>query len=273
MSYEALMVHLDAERDSETRVQVALSLADRFQAALIGVAGLALRPRLAAGRIMVYSEPSPDDLPKMEAVLEEAGRHFLGKGQHLRHIEWRSALDPSIEFVTREARAADLVILGPRRPAGQLHDLSDPGAILLRAGRPVLVVPDTVPPLNLHRAIVAWKDTRECRRAVHDAIPLLQHVREVLLLEIGEEDTKNEAKKMLADVSRYLVRHKIVVSGEIWRRARAPAASEILDVVRDERADLIVAGGYGHSRLGEWIFGGVTHELLARSPVCCLLSH
>jgi nucleotide-binding universal stress UspA family protein len=63
------------------------------------------------------------------------------------------------------------------------------------------------------------------------------------------------------------------VGGEIWRRARAPAASEILKIVRDEKADLIVAGGYGHSRLGEWIFGGVTHEMLAQSPVCCLLSH
>src|SRR5262249_42403904 len=50
-------------------------------------------------------------------------------------------------------------------------------------------------------------------------------------------------------------------------------AAELLHLVRDEDADLIVAGGYGHSRLGEWIFGGVTHELLASSPVCCLLSH
>jgi nucleotide-binding universal stress UspA family protein len=273
MSYEALMVHLDAERDSESRVQVALGLADRFQAALIGVAGLALRPRFAAGGVAVYAEPTPDELQRMKAVLDDLGRRFLDKGQHLKHIEWRSALDSSFELVAREARAADLVILGPRRSAGQLHDLIDPGAILLRAGRPVLVVPDAVPPLSLHRAIVAWKDTRECRRAIYDAIPLLQHAREVLLLEVGEEDGKGEAKKVLADVTRFLVRHKVLVGGEIWRRARAPAASEVLNIIRDEKADLVVAGGYGHSRLGEWIFGGVTHELLAQSPVCCLLSH
>lgn len=273
MSYQALMVHLDAERDSETRVQVALALADRFQAALVGVAGLALRPRLAAGGIAVYSEPRPDEQQKMTALLDDLGRRFLGKGQHLRHIEWRCALEPSIELVAREARAADLIILGPRRPPAQLHDLVDPGAILLRVGRPVLVVPDTVPPLSLHRAVVAWKDTRECRRAVYDAIPMLQRAREVLLLEIGEENGKGEAKQVLADVTRYLIRHKVLVGGEIWRRARAPAASEILKIVRDEKADLLVAGGYGHSRLGEWIFGGVTHELLAKSPLCCLLSH
>ena len=73
--------------------------------------------------------------------------------------------------------------------------------------------------------------------------------------------------------SRAAVEEVVHARGEIWRRARAPAASEILKIVHDERADLIVAGGYGHSRLGEWIFGGVTHELLAHSPVCCLLSH
>ena len=148
-----------------------------------------------------------------------------------------------------------------------MHDLIDPGAILLRAGRPVLVVPDTVPPLDLHRAVVAWKDTRECRRAIHDAIPLLQHAREVLLLEVGEEDGKSEAKKVLADVTRYLVRHKVAggrkKSGDAPGRRRLPKSCRSC---RDEKADLIVAGGYGHSRLGEWIFGGVTHELLAQKP-------
>jgi len=55
-----------------------------------------------------------------------------------------------------------------------MQDLADPGVILLRAGRPVLVAPDTVAPLQLRRVVVAWKDTRECRRAVRDALPFLQ---------------------------------------------------------------------------------------------------
>jgi len=68
-------------------------------------------------------------------------------------------------------------------------------------------------------------------------------------------------------------RHGVVAVREVWRQPRGPVAAELLHLVRDEDADLIVAGGYGHSRLGEWIFGGVTHELLASSPVYCLLSH
>jgi nucleotide-binding universal stress UspA family protein len=154
-----------------------------------------------------------------------------------------------------------------------VRDLVEPGTILLRAGRPILVVPDTLARLPLRRVVVACKDTRECRRAVRDALPLLRQAKEVLLVEIGEDASKSQDKRSLADVARYLARHGVVVADEVWRRARGPAATELLELVRAENADLIVAGGYGHSRLGEWIFGGVTHQLLASSPVCCLLSH
>jgi nucleotide-binding universal stress UspA family protein len=174
--------------------------------------------------------------------------------------------------VSREARAADLVIVGARHAAGNVHDLADPGMILLRAGRPLLVVPDVVAPPQLRRIVVAWKETRECRRAVRDALPFLQLANEVLVLGIDEAQPET-AKQHLSDVAAYLRRHGVVAVREVWRQPRGPVAAELLHLVRDEDADLIVAGGYGHSRLGEWIFGGVTHELLASSPVCCLLSH
>jgi nucleotide-binding universal stress UspA family protein len=108
---------------------------------------------------------------------------------------------------------------------------------------------------------------------VRDALPFLLQAREVLVVEIGEDALQSQDKKNLADVGRYLVRHGVIVADEIWRRARGPVATELLELVRTEKADLVVAGGYGHSRLGEWFFGGVTHELLSSSPVCCMLSH
>ena len=273
MSFATMMVHVDVERDSERQIQFALRLADRFEAALIGVAGLVPRPAFAAGGIAVYAQPTNGDMRTMTACFEEAGKKFCTQGQDLTHVEWRSSLDFAAEFLAREARAADLIMVGPRHPAGNLHDFVDPGVILLRAGRPVLMVPDMVAPLQLHRAVVAWKDTRECRRAVRDALPLLQQAKEVLLLGIGEDETEAPARKILADVTDYLVRHGVVVADAVWRRARGPVATELLHFARNEKVDLIVAGGYGHSRLGEWIFGGVTHDLLTASPVCCLLSH
>lgn len=273
MSFAAMMVHLDVERDCEQRVQLALAVADDFQAALIGIAGLALQPAFAAGGVVVYREPTEHDCRAMTARFDEMGRKFCAQGQHLKQIEWRTALELPSELVSREARAADLVIVGPRRAGGNLHDLVDPGAILLRAGRPIMVVPDIVVPQAIRRVVVACKDTRECRRAVRDALPFLRRAREVLVVEIGEDDSKSQDKKVLADIARYLVRHEVIVADQIWKRARGPVATELLELVRAEKADLIVAGGYGHSRLGEWIFGGVTHKFLASSPVCCVLSH
>jgi nucleotide-binding universal stress UspA family protein len=271
MSYATMMVHVDAERDSEQRVQLALELAERFEATLIGIGGLALRPAFAGGGIAVYGEPTEHELQQMRVRLDHMGKKFCTQGQCLKEVEWRSSLEPPTDLVSREARAADLVIVGPRHPAGSA--LVDPGVILLRAGRPVLVVPDIIAPRGFRRVVVAWKDTRECRRALRDALPCLQQASEVLLLEIGENEAQSLAKKHLADVAGYLVRHRVIVAAQIVRPARGPVATELLHFVRDEQADLIVAGGYGHSRLGEWIFGGVTHALLAASPVCCLLSH
>jgi nucleotide-binding universal stress UspA family protein len=276
MSYATMMVHVDAEHDSEQRVQLALDLAERFEATLIGIAGLALRPAFASSGIVIYGEPTERELQYMRVRLEEMGRKFCGQGQCLKQVEWRSALELPNELVARQARAADLVIVGPRHPASAhlgRSDLIDPGVILLRAGRPVLVVPDIVTPHAFQRVMVAWKDTCECRRAVRDALPFLHQAKEVLLLGIGEGNAQPEAKKHLADVGRYLARHRVSVAAEVARSARGTVATELLNFARDEQADLIVAGGYGHSRLGEWMFGGVTHELLAPGHVCCLLSH
>ena len=268
MSFSTLMVHVDIEHDSERRIELAISLADRFQATLIGVAGYALWPAFMAGDVGL-TESHQYDLQKMTARFDERGKTFRARGRSLERIEWRSALEPLGELLLREARAADLLIIGRRRSKND----ADPGVIVLRAGRPVLLVPDPIAALPLRRVVVAWKDTRECRRAVRDALPFLQQAKEVLLVEIGENESESQAKKNLADVGAYLVRYRVIVAAEVWRRPRGAAAAELLHVVKEEKADLIVAGGYGHSRLGEWIFGGVTRELLSASPVCCLLSH
>src|SRR6516164_3785946 len=268
MSFAALMVHVDIEHDSEQRVELAIGLADRFQAALIGVAGCALWPAFMAGNAGL-TKSSQYDFQKVMARFDQRGKTFRAQGRSLKQIEWRSALESPGELLLREARAADLLIIGRRRSDGD----DDPGVMVLRAGRPVLLVPDAIAALPLRRVVVAWKDTRECRRAVRDALPFLQQAKEVLLVEVGEAESQPQAKKNLADVGAYLVRHRVIVAAGIWRRPRGPLAADLLHIVREEKADLIVAGGYGHSRLGEWIFGGVRRELLRASPVCCMLSH
>jgi nucleotide-binding universal stress UspA family protein len=120
---------------------------------------------------------------------------------------------------------------------------------------------------------VAWKDAREARRAVYDALPLLQSAQAVVLTEILEEGEDARAADRLKDVANYLSRHRVDMITQQVRPADVTASDSLIRFVQDENIDLLVAGAYGHSRLGEWAFGGVTRGLLAESPVCCLLSH
>ena len=115
MPFTTMMVHVDVERDCEQRVQLALALPDRFQAALIGVAGLALRPAFASGGVVVYRQPTEHECCAASARLDDKGKKFRAQGQHLNQVEWRTALELPYELVSREARAADLVIVGARQ--------------------------------------------------------------------------------------------------------------------------------------------------------------
>jgi nucleotide-binding universal stress UspA family protein len=172
-----------------------------------------------------------------------------------------------------ESRAADLVIIGNERETKDPFRALDPGSLLLKAGRPVLVVPKVVSSLSLRRVAIAWKDAREARRAVLDALPFLQKADSVVIVEVSEDGDTNRSGHPVGDVARYLARHGIEIVTEQARPAKASATEELLRLIRDDDIDMIIAGAYGHSRLGEWVFGGVTRGLLARSPVCCLFSH
>jgi nucleotide-binding universal stress UspA family protein len=137
----------------------------------------------------------------------------------------------------------------------------------------VLLVPEKVDSLRAENIVVGWKETREARRAVQDALPFLQEATRVTIVEVcgpGEEAT---AQSHLDDVAKYLSRHRIGGGPRVILQQEGSGAAQLIQLAADEKADLLVTGAYGHSRLGEWIFGGMTRDLLARSPICCLMSH
>ena len=267
------MVHLGAERGWDKRVQLAADLADRFQSALIGTAGWLPMPAFALDDIAIDDKTIDSERQKMVDLLAEMEEKFRASAKHVNHLEWRGTLDYPRDLVPRESRAADLLIIGRESVPGDPYFSLNPGITILRAGRPVLVVPDGVESLAARRIVVAWKDTRESRRATSDALPFLRKAEEVIIVEVCERGAEVQSQKQINDVADYLARHKVVVGAKIFLRAEQSVANELLRVTKDEKADLVVAGGYGHSRLGEWIFGGVTRDLLVNSPVCCLFSH
>lgn len=274
MPFAALMVHVEIEPYSGRRVELAVDLAERFHAALIGVAGWAPRPAFAAEGVVIDAALTSREIDDMKVRMAEVEAKFRLAAKPLRNTEWRAGLELPIELVLREARAADLLVIGREAVPGDWYRPLDLGGAVLRAGRPVLAVPPEIDRLSARRIVVAWKDTRECRRALTDALPFLQEADEVLLLEVCERGSEAEAEKRLDDVTAHLVRHRVAVGAKAYLRTKGTTiANKLLGFAKDEKADLLVAGGYGHSRLGEWIFGGVTRELLETSQICCLLSH
>jgi nucleotide-binding universal stress UspA family protein len=273
MSYASVMVYVEADGAPEQRVRLAAGLADEFNAMLIGLSALAAPPPMVADG-MVMDEPTDADIELMRAKLADKDGWFRGiAGGDRRRLEWRAVLDLPIEALAREARGADLVVIGQVAAPGGAYRALDPGAAILKLGRPTLIAPEGVGHLRGEHLVIGWKDTREARRAVRDALPFLQQAKRVTIVEAcgpGEEKT---ALGRLDDLARYLARHRIKAGPKVMLEQRGSGAAQLIEVAREERADLLVTGAYGHSRLGEWMFGGMTRELLATSPICCLMSH
>jgi nucleotide-binding universal stress UspA family protein len=283
MGYAAIMVHVDADADSDKRVALALALAAQWDAALVGAAAWALQSPGAGdiagedlgsdgGDIVGGEEADKAQVEEISAWLGRIAAHFKSiVGSSKQVVEWRSAVDYPTEFVIREARAADLLIVGPDR-TGDSYRSVDPGTAIVRAGRPVLLVPGGIESLNARRILIGWKDTREARRAVRDALPFLHKADEVLAVHVTEKARPGDSSN-IEDAAKYLSRHGIRTQTQVAAQSKSSIGSELVRAAGEHGADLIVAGAYGHSRLGEWIFGGVTRDLISASPICCLLSH
>jgi nucleotide-binding universal stress UspA family protein len=275
MAYTTLMVHLTLGRSNTGLLRIAGDLAARFQAQVIGVA--ACQPMQ-----MVYGEGYVDgtlfqqDRLETERELAQAEAEFLAAMQARGlSVEWRASVmfGPLAEWLANQARCADLVISA--QASADLLDASrtvDSGDLVLQVGRPVLMVPAGLDTLALDRVLVGWKDGRESRRAVSDALPLLQQAGQVTLVEVAAQADCDAARRHLADVAGWLQRHGVTAQTRV-----APSTGDdtrsLHDIAGDERSDLIVAGAYGHSRLREWVLGGMTRDLLLRSPRCTLVSH
>jgi nucleotide-binding universal stress UspA family protein len=146
------------------------------------------------------------------------------------------------------------------------------GALVQQAGRPVLIVPGTIDKLVLGHVIVAWKDTRETRRAALDALPLLKMAARVTVVEVAAEGDLESARLHLEDVVVWLKRHDIAAA-LLVSASNGDDTGRLNAIAQEQNVDLIVAGAYGHSRLRELVLGGVTHDLLLCPGRCVLVSH
>lgn len=272
-TFSTLLVHAEPGEASRHRVEAAARLARDLDARLIGLGAETFEPLATTDVFMGYSGAEwiglvQDQIRKEIGQAESTFRRDAAGAE----VEWRTLEDYPHKALIQLARAADLIVVG-RRGRGGPTRTADPADVLMSAGRPVLLVPDGPDHLRGETVVVAWKDTRECRRAVMDALPFLQRAGDVVVLAVTPPDLVDAAAFELADVVANLQRHGVEARPLVTAAGPEGVAAELSRVARHNGADLIVCGGFGHTRLREWAFGGVTDDLLHRPDVFVLMSH
>lgn len=275
MTIKSMLVSASEDPGRDARLNLACDLAKAFDALLVGVGASLLEPApddafavgAMTGELMtLYRDMAENDVRESRARFDAVA---AARGVETR---WTGMIGYPAAVMTAAARMADLVIVAARSPSAPLR-APDPVDVIVGAGRPVLVVPGqpTAPPFG-RPAVLAWKDSRECRLAAASALPLLKAAERTHLLTVCRDEDVEAAAASLADVQAWLGRHGVAASSETLARNATPTGARLLDRAKALGAGLIVSGAYGHLRLTEWVLGGVTRSFLADSPVCLLMA-
>jgi nucleotide-binding universal stress UspA family protein len=255
----------------------AVSIAEKFGAHVLGVA-VAYDP-VIPGAVMGGIPPEFIEAQRNET--EKSARGAIGRFEQAAKRAGISAetrmLNASVAATADElgrlARRFDLVVLGqPQRDESTPEQVIVEG-VLFGCGRPVMMVPYIQKQaLALDRVMVCWDGSRAAARAVADAMPFLQKAKQVeVVIVAGDAGKRDEVAG--ADLGQHLARHGLKVDVKRLTSPDIDIASTILSYAADSSADLLVMGGYGHSRLREFVLGGVTRAILATMTVPTLMSH
>jgi len=273
MTFKTLLTHVRGDAASLTRVATAAALARDLDALLIGLGASAVPPYLIDPYGVAAADWMPAVCEQQAKDLDGAHAAFKHHAEGARHAWLTSKTLPTVAMA-RHARAADLLIVGGPPVKADPYVEVDAGELVVTAGRPVLVVPATGGALAPRRVLIAWKDNRESRRAVADAAPFLLKAESIVILALCGKGELDATRAQIDEVAGWLKRQGAAPA--LCQSAEIPGDvvdAEILTRAESTRADLIVAGGFGHSRAAEWILGGVTRSLLRQPSQFVFLSH
>lgn len=272
MSYKTVLVNIDIDGPVESVIEAARDLAQHLQCTLIGLcAADAQWPIVGADGGMLAVELWQEERDEIKTEFKRVHTTFNKLTAGLSGVEWREALDSPSGVVAGLSRVADLVVMRAAKGAatGDSARAAAPSSVVLQAGRPVLVLARGSNHVPLGKAVVTWKDTREARRALMDAVPLLAVATEVTVVTVAKV-IEPWIRRGVADVAAFLARHGIAATTELIEGA--DEQEKLAGFIASSGADLIVSGAYGHSRLREWAFGGVTRFLLDKTDVSRFMS-
>lgn len=272
-----LVVNLPAEDRAAIAGEYAISIARRFGAHVSGIA-LAYEPMIPGisfdgvveSAVAAYREQT-------EAAAQGAADAFARSAERAgvsfeRHV-LRSTASEAGSLIARAARRCDLAILAQPEPQAEYPDRMTVETAVFQSGRPAIVVPYIHKEgLKLERVLVCWDGGRAAARAVADSISLLQGAKAIEVVTVSRADPPRDELPGF-DIAHHLARHGLNVELKRMVAEDIDAANTILSYAADRSADLIVMGGFGHSRLRDFVLGGVTQAMLDSMTVPTLMSH
>lgn len=279
MAYKTILVHLDQKERAANRIRIAASLARAQEAYLIGAAMIGISTlTFREARISEKDPALASHLKFLAGRAEGFVEDFIREVEAMGVISYEGrVVDGEAGYgISMQARYSDLVVIGQTNlnEESPIVQPDFPEFVVINTGRPVLLIPQGYEKETVgSRVLVAWNASKEARRAVTDAIPLLRRaeVVDVVMFNVETEpDMRDESS--VTDLAVYLARHGVNV--HILKRQQAKNIGQaLLDIAAERKSDLLVLGGYGHTRFRQFLLGGVTRTILGESPLPVLMSH
>ena len=280
MDYKTILLHLDQSSRCDVRIQLAAQISQGFGAHLIGAAMTGISRHVFSRAEFDLTDPvfahhrdhlrqhARDLLKHFEQVVASVG---------VDSVESRLVDDDAAGGMVLHSRYADLTLMGQFDSAATIPGVMSnlPELVVLGSGRPVLIVPHSgQPAYPLRRVMVAWDGSLSASRAISLALPFLLHADAVDVVVMKAADKKEDVhgEQAGADLALFLARHQIKVD-VVERQIKGDRGEALLSIAADLAADLIVMGGYGHTRFRELVLGGVTRTLLHSMTIPVLMAH
>jgi nucleotide-binding universal stress UspA family protein len=272
-----IVVNLSVTKGGGPAGDYAVSIASALDAHLAGVAFVydPIVPVSATGYIPaeVIERQQSDNEADAKAAIDRFAEATRRAALSAEPLTITASLAGAGEQFGRIARRFDLAVVGQAEPETSSVDDIIAETTLFESGRPLIVVPYIQKaPLKLDKVMVCWDGSRQAARAIGDAMPLLTKAGKVEIVIIADEPGKQDEIAGV-DMGQHLARHGLKVDLERIPRGDVDVADALLSHAADSGADFLVMGGYGHSRLREFVLGGVTRSIFRSMTLPALMAH
>lgn len=279
MTYRTILVYFTTSKHALHLAEVAAAIARHQNAHLVGL--------FATPRVDVYYPPvavyvSPDVIQATldhfsheERKISEAfaaAANLAGVSSEWRHVQAKGIR--TADALYDHGRACDLIVVG-QFDLDDADDWAGQEDLLMGCGRPLMIVPPLCKATDIvNHVLVAWNGTQESARSVFDALPLIRTAETVTVLSIEPNEADRSRNVSPCDeIAASLARHDVRVSSAREQANGQSIGEVLLQRLEGWGGNLLVMGGYGHTRLREWTFGGVTRHVLQNMKTPVLMSH